>query len=163
MKPKSKILQDFFSSVCSVLRALCAFHWSCQSHYIPECDIKIDLALVIDNSGSIADKNVKNETNHTIEDNYVTLKVRVKPCSHHLKASWVKFCEKVIYFIIKLNILTEFPEVHGWHSWCGRVRNASGRSPILSHSGSGILLWRTFRPGGVEASPWQNAFHRIHN
>ena len=62
------------------------------SHFIPECDIKIDLALVIDNSGSIADKNVKNETNHTIEDNYVTLKVRVKPCSHHFKLNRYHFC-----------------------------------------------------------------------
>ena len=48
-------------------------------HFIlTECDIKIDLALVIDNSGSIADKNVKNETNHTITDNYITLKVRLR-------------------------------------------------------------------------------------
>ena len=77
-----KTKPHIFSSVCLGTR----FSLIITSHFIPECDIKIDLALVIDNSGSIADKNVKNETNHTIEDNYVTLKARVKPCSHHFQA-----------------------------------------------------------------------------
>ena len=34
----------------------------------------MDLALIIDNSGSIRDKNVKNATNHTVVDHYQTLK-----------------------------------------------------------------------------------------